>query len=83
MAHVTVKNLRTWTERGFVQPRNDHGQLAWPLSEIDRAEILGVLGRALGRDDLFLSLAEAIEAGTYLVFPDRDYEVVISWRRKQ
>ena len=83
-AHVTVKQLRNWAARGFVQPRADTGVggYAWPLEEVDRAEILGALARQFGKPDLFLSLAEALEAGTYLVLPDGDYEIVISWRAR-
>ena len=81
MAGVTVKQLRAWAERGFVQPHR-HPAWGWPAAEVDRAEILGVLGRRLGQSDLFLSLAEAIEDGTFLVLPDGDYEVVVSWRRR-
>lgn len=82
LAGVTVKQLKTWTARGLITPLVRHSALAWPISEIDRAELLGVLGRRLGQPDLFVSLAAAIDAGTSLVLPDGDFDVCISWRRK-
>ena len=83
LAHVTVKQLRSWSARGFVQPVRDGEALAWPVGEIDRAELLGVLGRALGEPDLWLSLAECIEAGKWHTVRDGDYEVVIAWRSRR
>jgi hypothetical protein len=48
LAHVTVKQLKTWTARGLITPVVKHSALAWPISQIDRAELLGVLGPAVG-----------------------------------
>jgi hypothetical protein len=86
-AHVSVRQLNHWAATGYLHPRRDpgggFGNWAWPVEEVDRAEMLGVLSRALHRSDLFVMLAEAIEHGTALVMRDGYYDVVVSWRRTE
>ena len=91
LAGVTVRQLRSWADSGYLRParHNGHGRglastvLAWPIGEVDRAEILGVLSRQLTRHDLFGRLSAAIEADTMLILPDGDYEVVIAWHARR
>lgn len=87
-ARVTGRQLRYWAEAGYVQPvrAKPHTPAAswrWTVGDVDRAEMLGLLSRQLRRPDLLERFAAAIECGTYLVLPDGQHEVVVSWRRRR
>jgi hypothetical protein len=88
-AGVSVRQLNHWAATGYLHPRREAGAgyagscLVWPVEEVDRAEMLGVLSRAIYRPGLLGRLAEAVEHGTALVMRDGYYDVVVSWRRTE
>lgn len=84
-ANVSVRQLRHWAQCGYLhptktaRPRQGAHTLTWSAGDIDRAELLGVLSRAVLRADVLTALANAAEHGTALVINDDPYRVVVSW----
>ena len=83
-ARVTVRQLGHWAERGYLSPQHVNGQgyggraLRWPVGEVDRAEMLGVVSRTVAHGDLLARFAAALEAGPRLTLTDGDYDVVVA-----
>jgi hypothetical protein len=86
IAHVSVRQLHRWTERGYLHPAVEPGpgqgykHLLWYSADIDDAEILGVISRTVTEPDFLERFARALKDGPTLTVTDHIYEVVVTVR---